>query len=1006
MDAPLTIRLFGPLEVRVGAHPLPPLRTRRGLYLLALLTLRHGRKVERAWVAETLWPDSRSEVALANLRRALTDLRRALGPEARRIETPSQNTLRFCAQGADIDVIAFDEAIARGEDEDREAAVACYGGTLLEGCYDDWALTEQQRREEAYDSARTALAQQATRRGNHAEAARHWKALTVLDPLREAAWRGWMQALADTGSVAAALEVYRQLREVLRREMSGVPAPETTNLYQALQGRLPTPEQISLTTDTERVFPIPPAGYLPAPPTRFIGRAAEVAEIVSRLQEERLLTIIGPGGIGKTRLALQVGETLRAGLEDGVWFVDLAPLADLSQVPGAIARLFGVREVPGETLLDTLACHLVGRRLLLILDNCEHLVPACADVTGRLLSSYPHLHVLATSRQTLGLSGEAVFPLHALPDAEAAELFARRARAARTDFKLTSENAAAVAEVCRRLDGIPLALELAAARMGVLSLGDIADRLADRFLLLTRSGGGRGVPERHRTLRATLDWSWDLLTDAERDLLCRLSVFAGGATLSAARAVAFPAPTSEFEALDALQSLIGRSLLFTESCAAGSEDSPLRYRMLETVREYTRQRADGTLLQEAAKRHLEWMLTLARPHYKNQVAWLESLETERDNLCAALDFVQLLPERLEAGLHVAYWLCTYFITRGDVSEGRQRYSALLGKVADDDPERPGLLRCAGRIALAQGNPEEARGYFEEDLRLSTHPADVATTLNLLGSVSMEEGNLEEAQGLFERSRLLWHDLGDEEQAMGKVISLGIIRYKQGDLAEARRLIQEGTTYFWSIDNKLGLVSSLPYLAFIARDEKRFDEERAYYEEALALQQETGNRKGMAETHLLLGDWAQARGGLCLTSQRHYEEALALFQNAREPQSAVRCLLLLADGALAMCAREEAEARYRQALSLSRSLNRKSDISRSLVGLAQVAVSSCQWERAAHLLSVADALPLPEETAARDQCRAAIWVALGEEAFTKANAVGGSMTLEEAVTGRSNSGIVA
>lgn len=1022
----LTIRLFGPMEVRIGGEPLPALRTRKGLYVLALLALRHGRSVDRAWVAESLWPESGPAEALANLRRTLTDLRRALGPQAGRIEAPTQNTLRFDAEGADVDVITFDTGIAGKSDGGREAAVAArFRGTLLEGCYEEWALAEQQWREEAYETARTTLADSAMGRGDYAAAARHYKALTVLDPLRESAWRGWMQALAGSGDARAALDVYRRLRETLRRETgateAAAPEPETAALYQELRAllessALPDSPEAPGIVDDSFASPPPaasaasaaavaavaaPTGWLPAPATAFVGRVEVSEELTALVREERMVTVLGAGGTGKTRLSLRVGEMLRPHFEDGVWFCDFAPVSDPSLVPAAIARLFAVREVPGETLLDTVACHLTGRRVLLILDNCEHLIDACAAAASRLLSASAELRLLATSRRVLGVYGEAAYRLRSLPESEASELFARRARAASPRFALTAENTPMVAELCRRLDGIPLAIELAAARMGALSLPEITARLEDRFLLLT--GGGRDAPDRHRTLRGALDWSWDLLAASERDLLCRLSLFPGGATLPAVRAVAFSEDTSEYAVLDALENLLAHSLLF--------QDGDGRWRMLETVRQYALDRIDAETLRGAGTRQVEWLLTLALPHYKEQTLWLDTLDAERDNLRAALDFVEGLPERLEAGLLLAYWLCTFFIVRGDITEAQRRYADLLDKMADDDPERAGLLASAGRIAHALGDSREARRRFEAALRIPANPKETAATLSNLGRLALEGGNLDEARDLFTRSLTAWEHLEDEEQVAGKRIMLGRIGYLQGRMTEARQAMQEGVAYYRAIDNKLGLASALKYLAAIDRDEGRLDDERACCEEMLFLHQQTGDKRGAADAHLLLAECAvaqfQQRGGAGTSPpaavRRHGEMAVTLLREAGDLHDAALALLRLGDLLLKLDAPADAAAAYRRALTLSLSANGAESVFRSLTGLAQSAVREERWENAAHLLGCAEAwsdfrggfTPSADDAASFEQVRAAARAALGEEAAAEAWAFGRAMTPEEA-----------
>jgi predicted ATPase/transcriptional regulator with XRE-family HTH domain len=419
-----------------------------------------------------------------------------------------------------------------------------------------------------------------------------------------------------------------------------------------------------------------PGHNLPAPLTSFVGRAADVTAITDLLRKGRLVTLVGVGGCGKTRLALVVAERIRETYPEGVWLVELAPLADSALLPKAIAVAVGVQEQPEQSLHETLVTYLRSRRLLLVLDNCEHLIADCARLTDNLLRACPALAVLATSREALGIAGEVAWrvpslsipergrvltdrddPVASLFSAEAAQLFWQRARMVEPSFTLTSENAGAIAEICCRLDGIPLAIELAAARIKVLSAEQVAAHLNDRFQLLT--GGSRTALPRQQTLRATLDWSYNLLSDPERTVFRRLSVFAGGFTLDAAEAVGrglgegrqgvdqsggiLPPtpPIPATEVLDLVSRLVDKSLVLVEK-----RNAEARYRLLETVRQYGHERlVDAGEAGATADRLAEWCLTLteraeAELIGPREVYWLERLEVENDNLRAALRWCQ------------------------------------------------------------------------------------------------------------------------------------------------------------------------------------------------------------------------------------------------------------------------------------------------------------------------------------------------------------------------------
>jgi non-specific serine/threonine protein kinase len=434
------------------------------------------------------------------------------------------------------------------------------------------------------------------------------------------------------------------------------------------------------------VQPLPappePRGNLPVQPTSFIGREREQADVLALLDRAPLVTLTGAGGCGKTRLALTVAGSLLPEYPDGVWLVELAALVDPILVPQTVARVLGLQEQPGRTPLEMLTSYLKHRRLLLVVDNCEHLVGACADLAATLLRSCPQLRLLATSREALEVAGEALYraPSLSMPDLaqlpspdrltqyEAVQLFLERAQARRADFTLTARNAQAVAQVCVRLDGMPLAIELAAARIGVLPVESIAARLDDRFRLLT--GGPRTTLPRQQTLRATLDWSHDLLSRPEQALLRRLAVFAGGWTLEAAESVCAGDVVVEGEILDLLSALVNKSLVQAEGA-----DSHHRYWLLETLRQYTLERLEA-MGEEAAVQdlHLAYFLALAEeaePQLRGpaQGCWLDRLEVEHDNLRLALGWA-LERHAEDGGLRLAGALWGFWSYRGHLAEGQ------------------------------------------------------------------------------------------------------------------------------------------------------------------------------------------------------------------------------------------------------------------------------------------------------------------------------------------------
>ncbi|MBI3461404.1 AAA family ATPase [Candidatus Acetothermia bacterium] len=470
---------------------------------------------------------------------------------------------------------------------------------------------------------------------------------------------------------------------------------------------------------------------MPCQLTSFIGREREMAEIKQLLSSTSLLTLTGSGGCGKTRLALQVAADLLEEYPDGVWVVELAALSDPALVPQAVASTLDVREQPSRALMDTLTDYLKPKVLMLILDNCEHLLAACSQLADTLLRACPHLRILASSREGLGIAGEITWrvPSLAMPDSqrlppmesltqyEAVRLFIERAVAVLPTFQVTNPNAPAVAQICHRLDGIPLAIELAATRVKALSVEEIAVRLDDRFRLLI--GGSRTALPRQQTLRAAIDWSFDLLSAVERILLCRLSVFAGGCTLEAAEEVCSGERIQKDEILDLVTHLVDKSLVWAQQ-----HGGQTRYLLLETVRQYARDKllevGDSA---HVRNHHLDYYLKLAEraePHLvdSQSLIWLEQLDWDYDNLRVAMEWASG-SNQTEAGLGIAGALGEFWFVRGYFSEGRRWLDALLskGKGASASARAP-ALRTAGSMAWSQGDYSQTAAFYEEALALS------------------------------------------------------------------------------------------------------------------------------------------------------------------------------------------------------------------------------------------------------------------------------------------------
>lgn len=548
---------------------------------------------------------------------------------------------------------------------------------------------------------------------------------------------------------------------------------------------------------------------LPVEVTSFVGRERELADVKERLAASHLLTLTGSGGCGKTRLALRVAAEVLDAYPDGIWLVELAPLSDPTLVPQAVALALDVREVPGRPLPATLAEHLEGRAILVVLDNCEHVLDACARIAEALLRACPRLRLLATSRERLGIGGEVVArvtpltlpePGHAslaeLARSEAVRLFVERAEAVRPGFALTEGNAAAVAEICRRLDGIPLALELAAARAAVLSPEQIARHLGDRFRLLTT--GSRTALPRHQTLRALVDWCHALLSDKERILFRRLAVFAGGWTLAAAEAVA---GIGRDEVLDLLMGLVDQSLVLVEE--RGDE---ARYRLLETLRDYAREKLDASgetcaVRAAHAAYYAAWTggpgpSAVELPIKRAFALPPATVAGEADNLRAALDYF-LDQGEAEAGLGLAARIYHLWFLRGPREEGRAWLRRLLARPTPVlAPSRAAALFAAGWLARFQGDLAEAGAVFAEAATLAGARGDHqgrACAQTQLGVVAFMRGELAQARTELEEGARLVREADAPAALLQSLVRLGHLAVAQGDLMGARAALVEGRT---------------------------------------------------------------------------------------------------------------------------------------------------------------------------------------------------------------------
>jgi predicted ATPase/class 3 adenylate cyclase len=806
---------------------------------------------------------------------------------------------------------------------------------------------------------------------------------------------------------------------------------------------------------------------LPTQLSSFVGRQRALVELRRLLRSSRLLTLTGPGGIGKTRLALALADSVLADYVDGVWLVELAALQDPSLAPNAVAAALGMQEETHSVLQETLIGNLQHRRVLLVLDNCEHLVQACAELTEALLRACPNVRVLATSREPLRAAGEVTWLVPALvlprprdvarPEeiarTEAGRLFVERAQSALPHFELREHNARAVADVCRQLDGLPLALELAAAHVRSLGVEQLATRLDDRFRLLV--GGGRAAPLRQRTLRATLDWSHELLTESERDLFERLSVFAGGWTLDGAETVCSGEGLEPADIPILLGQLVDRSLVVVDATA----EEPARYLFHETVRQYSRERLNARgALQSNARRHAAYCQALAEQakpgltgegSVETRVVWLRRLEREQDNLRAALRWT-IDSEEPDLGLRLAGALWRFWWSHG-LSEGRRWLDELLHLA-----ERSGVghssvaevLFGAGTLATEQGDPHRGEALLKQSLALFRGLSDrrgVAWSLIALGQAARAQGDSSRATALLEEALGLARDMDDGFATAWSLTALGQAARAQGDFGRATTLMEQGLALFRQLKTSggigwaattlgelasgihgdysratrlleeglgrardtgdvLGIASALISLGTVARHQGNFTRASTLLQEGLEHARDVGDRVGIARSLIGLGGVALDQGDH-IRATTLLDEGLAISRTLGDGRLIGQSLRILGRVAFDEGDCSRAEALLKESLEVYRELGDRANTLVAMEGLAGVAYRQEQPVRAARLFGAAHALREvlgvprpPADRASHASMLAAVRTRLGDVAFNGAWEEGRALAPDQAIAG--------
>jgi predicted ATPase/DNA-binding SARP family transcriptional activator len=865
--------ILGGVRASHGGSELP-LGGPRHRRLLTVLLLHANEVVSPGQLIDALWGDEPPRSAGEMLHVRVSELRAAL--RAGRPERDAGLLTRgggylLRVDAGELDASAFErlagageQALAAGEHarargQLREALALWRGPALADFADQPFARTEAARLEELRLRALEGRLAAELALGGGDDLVAELDGLVAAHPLRERFWWQLMLALYRAGRQGEALEAYRRARRVLADQLGVEPGGELRRLQEAILRHDPA---LDAGPQGAQGPPARPAGNLPAPLTGFVGRRRDLAEIRALLRTDRLVTLTGVGGAGKSRLAVEVAAASRPDFPDGTWLVELAELAQPGLVASAVAAALGVREHPRRPLADLLTERMTGAEALLVLDNCEHVVVEAAELAERLLRGCAGLRIVATSRERLGITGERLWPVSGLgvPPAdatdaatvgrsEAVRLLAQRAAAVQPGFALTDATAAATAQICQRLDGLPLALELAAAGVNAFGVQQIAARLDDRFRLLTQ--GSRTAPPRHRTLRAAVDWSYEALGEGQRRLFERLSVFVGGFTLEAAEAVGGGDRVPEL-----LASLVDKSLLAVEEPGAPSP----RYRMPETLRAYGLERlAESGAAAAQRDRHAAYVLALVRSARRQmrgagQPAWLRRLEAEHGNIRAALAWSVGQGDAATA-VRLAGSLYPLWDRHGHYREGRRWLSRALALDAPVPPlVRARALDSAAGLAAIQGDLDEAGTAAAEAAMLSRRegdPAGVARALTTIGFVAIYADDLRRAAAVLDESlrharqagdgwsegfaltyltcvalaesqydraaalaaqcERVMRSLGDPEGLAAALALRGVVAWRDGDRAAAQDALDASLRLFESMDHRWGLSLGL-YLA--------------------------------------------------------------------------------------------------------------------------------------------------------------------------------------------------
>lgn len=950
------------------AFPLARRESRALLYRLAT----HPVSVPREELAFLFWPESPEKAARRSLTFLLGNLRRTLPSRQFVLSTDDGVGLDWSTTSSDT--VTFQQLLTTppmaGKRAAREQAVQIVRGQFLAGFslpghpeFEAWAAAERSTFERLYLESLFALVDERIIQGEYPAALGYARRYLATDELAESIYRRLMALYVLTGDRRAALQEFEHCVVVLERELHLDPSPQTRRLYQAVLDAHPAAELIALlginAASASLAIGTRPSHNLPASLTSFVGRQAELVYLRQFLSpataQTRLLTLTGAGGSGKTRLALEAARSLIDQYPDGVWWIDLAPLTDPGLVPQAIASVLGIKEERDTPILDTLPQWLDSRRLLLLLDNCEHLLDACGNLAEHLLTACPHLVVLATSREApLGVPGETTYlvaglslpsatvpPLPArIEAAEAVQLLVARAISVRRDFALTEENAEAVSRLCIGLDGLPLALELAAAQLNALTVGDLVNNLDTRFRIL--AGATRRGVRRHQTLQAAIDWSYQLLSEAERHMLQRLSIFAGGFSREAAEQVCAGEGIEKIETFSLLTRLLAKSLLVMQS-----EGKESRYRLLETIRQFALERLHESGMAEAVReRHARYFSEWSGGTDLLSEAKYRQLGIESANVRAALNWLEAAAQRddraFEYGqvlLRLAAAFAAYCSHYGWILEGRDWMARVLKipTTARRVPARAWLLYQAGTLFYGV-DFERARSCLNESISISRELNDRRALAIALSMLSL------------------------------------VVRYQEG-AAAASPISEEALGVARAVGDKQALLAVLKHIGLSMHTSADDLRSRAIREEQMAIARELKDEASIAFALFWAGGGDDYVEGNYQLARAELEEALTILDRLQGREWVIATRFHLAFVLFQQGELHDARRVATQAVQLAREMGERRFLAMAL--MSQALVEHTQGQVQAAIASAEEAVMLGREVAARGDKLALAWALMAQ-----------------------------